>query len=98
MSWAGSKRRHELPPDWEERRLLVLQEADWICEIRYPNRCTGVATDVDHIQRGNDHSRSNLQAACWRCHLKKSSIEGNQARWAKKARGKRPQERHPGQR
>ena len=98
MSWAGSTRRHRLPDDWESLRLSVLRDADWVCEIRYEDRCTGHATDVDHINRGDDHSRENLQAACRKCHLKKSSIEGNQARWAKHARKKRPPERHPGYR
>ncbi|ASR86195.1 HNH endonuclease [Mycobacterium phage BobSwaget] len=98
MSWAGSRRRHELPPDWEARRLTVLSDANWICEIQYEGRCVGTATEVDHIERGNDHSYSNLRAACHRCHAKKSSIEGNAARWANHARRKRPEQRHPGRR
>ncbi|QBP31111.1 HNH endonuclease [Mycobacterium phage Refuge] len=98
MGWAGSRRRQELPEDWEAIRLSVLQDAHWVCEIQLEDRCVGTASEVDHIERGNDHSRSNLRAACHRCHAKKSSDEGNAARRRNQARGKRPPERHPGRR
>ncbi|AXH48781.1 HNH endonuclease [Mycobacterium phage Steamy] len=98
MGWAGSDRRHRLPPGWEDIRLDVLNKAHWICEIQLEDRCVGTASEVDHIERGDDHSRSNLRAACHRCHAKKSSEEGIAARRNKKARGKRPPERHPGRR
>ncbi|QJD50208.1 HNH endonuclease [Mycobacterium phage Iwokeuplikedis] len=98
MSWAGSDRRQELPPDWElNYRLPVLSAARWLCQINGPG-CVRAATDVDHIKRGNDHSRSNLRAACRVCHGKKSSAEGVARRRELKARRKRPPERHPGQR
>ncbi|QFG11612.1 HNH endonuclease [Mycobacterium phage BogosyJay] len=97
MSWADSDRRHNLPADWEQRRLQILVDADWRCEIKMAG-CTSVATDVDHIKRGNDHSYGNLRAACGWCHDRKSSAEGVARRRELKARRKRPPERHPGQR
>ncbi|QFG04480.1 HNH endonuclease [Mycobacterium phage Jeeves] len=96
MSWASSRRRYDLPPDWETIRLSVLRDADWICELRTEDVCLGTASEVDHINRGNDHSRSNLRAVCHRCHAKKSSAEGNARRRELRAQRKRPPERHPG--
>lgn len=93
--WSSSSRRQELPPNWEEIRQEVLDDANGVCEIRGP-RCKGWATDVDHIRRGNDHRRSNLQAACGPCHLQKSSAEGVAQRAKKRAMRRRPQDRHPG--
>jgi 5-methylcytosine-specific restriction endonuclease McrA len=53
---------------------------------------------VDHINRGDDHSRGNLRAVCWRCHAKKSSMEGHARRRELRELRKRPRERHPGER
>lgn len=96
MSWAGSRRRHALPDNWDQIRREVLQDSHWICEIQLEDRCLGTASEVDHIERGNDHSRSNLRSACHRCHAKKSSEEGIAARRNNQAWKKRPPERHPG--
>lgn len=94
--WSSSNRRQELPPDWEENyRLPTLREAKGMCQIRLPG-CLGKATEVDHIRRGNDHSRGNRRAACSFCHGKKSSAEGVAQRRKLKALKKRPAERHPG--
>lgn len=98
MSWADSRRRSELPPNWdEEYRQPVLKRDRWRCQIELPG-CKRAATDVDHKKRGNDHSLSNLQAACGWCHDKKSSGEGVSRRQEIKALRKRPEERHPGRR
>ena len=73
----------------------MLREAGGRCEMRVEG-CLGVASEVDHIRAGDDHSRSNLRAVCRRCHALKSSAEGN-ARSAELRRLKRrPAERHPG--
>jgi 5-methylcytosine-specific restriction endonuclease McrA len=93
----ASRRRQELPPEWEEIRLAVLRDAEWMCELGWAG-CLVEATDVDHRKRGNDHSRSNLQALCSECHKKKTSREGVEARRKLRARRKRPPERHPGRR
>lgn len=93
MSWSGSSRRFELPPDWPVIRKGVLKDARYMCE---KPGCFNRATDVDHKRRGNDHSRKNLQALCSDHHGKKSSREGVARRAELRARRKRPTERHPG--
>lgn len=89
--WQGSDRKQELPANWEEIRAAVLEDDDRQCRIRYPGICAGEATDVDHIRRGNDHQRGNLQAACRACHRRKSGQEGAAARVPLR----RPPEPHP---
>lgn len=96
MGWETSHRRYRLPYNWSQIRRAVLEEANWVCEIQMSDRCLGTASEVDHINRGDDHSRGNLRAACFRCHAKKSSQEGAAARRRKKDLAKRPPERHPG--
>ena len=98
MGWETSRRRYRLPPNWADIRRAVLADDNWICQIQMADRCLGTASEVDHIRRGNDHSRENLTSLCRRCHAKKSSQEGVEARRKKKELNKRPQERHPGQR
>ena len=78
--------------------MPVLQEADFVCELRIEGVCVGWATEVDHINRGDDHSRENLRAACRRCHAKKSSAEGHARKRELRELRKRRVERHPGQR
>jgi 5-methylcytosine-specific restriction endonuclease McrA len=98
MSWAGATRRQRLPEDWElNYRLPVLSRDRWLCQINGPG-CTRPATDVDHIKRGDDHSRQNLRAVCPTCHGKKSSAEGNAAKAKLKAQRRRPADRYPGRR
>ena len=93
--WDSSRRRQELPANWSRLRRQVLRECGGRCEIRLAG-CVGEASEVDHIRRGDDHSRANLRGACRRCHALKSSAEGN-ARSAELRRLKRrPEGRHPG--
>lgn len=96
--WASHSVRHEqLPDNWPEIRTRVLVDAGWICEIGWSG-CLTKASDVDHVHRGNDHSRRNLRAACSWCHGRKTSAEGNARKRELRALRRRPQERHPGQR
>ncbi len=92
--WVGSDRRERLPADWEERRLTVLRESGYRCEVtmRDGSRCRDKATDVDHREAGDDHSHGNLQAICTWHHRRKSSREGNAAR----VRTHRDKGLHPG--
>jgi 5-methylcytosine-specific restriction endonuclease McrA len=50
--------------------LVVLKRDEYRCKIR-GRRCTGVATEVDHIVQlidgGAPLEESNLRAACRRC-------------------------------
>lgn len=98
MGWETSRRRHRLPENWHAIRMPVLRDAGFVCELRYEGVCVGTASEVDHINRGDDHSRSNLRAACWRCHAKKSSMEGHARKRELRELRKRKQERHPGER
>jgi hypothetical protein len=97
MSWSTSNRASRLPADWPSLRRQILRRDGFACQIK-GSGCTSMATDVDHIRRGDDHSPSNLQSTCGACHLRKSSYEGNARRRELRLRKKRPTERHPGQR
>lgn len=92
--WADSNRASRLPPDWERRRRRILRRDHHTCQLRYPG-CTIAATEIDHADRGDDHSDDNLQAACRWCHARKSSAEGNAAHKPRPSR-RRPAEPHPG--
>lgn len=94
-SWGASRRREQLPPNWGRLRRRVLREAEGRCEMRVEG-CLGVASEVDHIRAGDDHSRSNLRAVCRRCHALKSSVEGNSRLAELRRLKRRPEGRHPG--
>lgn len=63
-------------------RKTVLDRAHWQCQIQYPI-CTGKANIADHIRAvllgGAEYDPNNGQAACQRCHDRKSSLEGHEA-------------------
>lgn len=96
MTWQGSTRRQRLPPRWPEIRRAVLERDGWRCTHVDPagGRCTAPATDVDHINPGDNHAPANLRSLCRAHHAAKSSAEGNAARW--RVRERREPERHPG--
>ena len=93
--WQTSNRRAQLPHGWNILRSRVLRRDKWVCQIGLPG-CLTEATEVDHIERGSDHSLTNLRAACRSCHSRKSSAEGHSRRRELAARKRRPTERHPG--
>ena len=91
--WHGSTRRSRLPPGWSSTIApAIIRRDSGTCQLRYPDICTGTATEVDHRHRGDDHHPSNLQAACGPCHRHKTGGEGAAAR----PRNRRPREQHPG--
>lgn len=99
--WAGSNRREELPPDWEQIRRRVLRRDNSRCvEVdQYGRRCNASATDVDHIRPGDDHRLSNLRSLCSWHHNRKSGSEGGAAAAANRRRNSqkfRRTETHPG--
>ena len=83
MTWdSSSRRRKELPPDWEKVRKRVLRRDNFVCQHEDVNTgdiCGEYASEVDHIRRGNNHDESNLQSLCTYHHRRKSSAEGAEA-------------------
>lgn len=97
--WDGSTRGRRLPPTWPQIRGAVITRAGGRCEATQPTgqRCDNPGTDVDHITRGDNHSLNNLQLLCPHHHNRKSSREGNEARWSTYRRvSTHPNETHPG--
>lgn len=101
MAWEGSNRRDRLPPDWELRRLKILQRDSYRCTWIENNRRCPVKIDleVDHRIPGDDHSDANLRTLCKGHHSRKSAREGVDARAAKRKALKEKfggTETHPG--
>lgn len=80
---------------WKKLRLTILERDGHTCQLAYPDRCIGRATEVDHIDAvhlGGTDEVNGLRAACSPCHAKRSSEQGNAAR----PRERRDPEPHPG--
>lgn len=92
-AWSGSNRGDRLPTYWPKLRRRILSRDGHTCRLQYDG-CLTTATEVDHIEPGDDHRATNLQAACRSCHARKSAREGVAAR-AKFSRW-RDDEAHPG--
>ncbi|WP_231951408.1 HNH endonuclease [Nocardia terpenica] len=73
----------------------MLRRDKGICQIHFVG-CWKAATEIDHINRGDDHSLRNLRAACSYCHSKKSSAEGHARKAELRTRRLRVAQRHPG--
>jgi len=102
--WEGSDRRAELPPNWRQLCGLVKRRAgrtaDGLghrCEWREPDgsRCWAVGRDVDHVGDKHDHRLAVLRLLCENHHDKRSSEQGNAARWAHGSNKRKP-EAQPG--
>ncbi|PYC75204.1 HNH endonuclease [Micromonospora arborensis] len=109
MTWEGSNRAQRLPANWSSIRKRVLARDGHACQFVWRNergrmeQCGKPATEVDHINPGDDHSMDNLRAACTACHAWKSSSEGGAAAARIRARERREvdgryrrTEQHPG--
>lgn len=97
MAWQGSTRRGRLPRNWPHLRRLVLRRDKGVCQAPFSDGsiCGREATDVDHIEPGDDHSLTNLRALCHWCHARKSSSEGGTAAALTRVRIARPKPTHP---
>lgn len=96
MPWdRQSRRRSELPPNWPAIRTFVLERDGHRCRIQGP-RCTGHATEVDHVGDRHNHQPRNLRAACHPCHAGRTAEQGHEAMRLIRATGHRKPERHPG--
>jgi 5-methylcytosine-specific restriction protein A len=84
-AWSGSTRRQRLPQGWAAIRTRILQRDHFRCHV-----CGyGGATEVDHVNPGDDHSDTNLAAIHhYPCHVRKTVAERPQQR--------RQPEPHPG--
>lgn len=81
--WSTDSRARTTTPEHRAQRLRILGRDHWQCQLRYPTRCVGKATEMDHrtpVHLGGADDDHNMQAVCKPCHAKKSSDEGNQAR------------------
>ncbi|PHQ49467.1 HNH endonuclease [Streptomyces cinnamoneus] len=101
MAWSTSDRRARLPANWPQIRIRILRRDGHRCTARdqYGVRCSELATDVDHIQPGDDHREANLTSLCGWHHRVKSSREGAAAQAAARRHARRRfrrTERHPG--
>lgn len=97
MAWEGSTRRARLPKDWARIRARVLRRDKHACTSTFSDgRVCGLpATQVDHIEPGDDHSMANLRSLCTWCHTRKSSSEGGTAAALTRVRTDRPKPTHP---
>ena len=97
MAWSGrSRRRGELPKNWEKLRRQVLHRDAHACVF-----CGAPANHVDHIFPDGPHHPDNLRSLCQHCHMARTqqqAVEARQRRYNKrnKARGPRPKSKHPG--
>lgn len=96
--WADSDRKSRLPSDWPALVALTKKRAKGQCQFIMPSRhrCPRKGTDVDHIHPGDDNRPQNLQLLCAAHHALKSSLEGQRAQAARRIRGLRQEETHPG--
>lgn len=97
MAWENSGRKERLPADWPTRRVRVLRRDGYKCQAKHStgDLCGAPANQVDHVEPGDNHDLSNLQALCRWHHARKSSREGVAAR-RPRATQARPPETHPG--
>lgn len=98
MAWENSNRKQRLPRNWNQIRRKVFDRDYGLCQVESPETgytCGEIASEVDHIVPGDDHSLANLQAICRWHHAKKSAAEGNAARIKFPPRNRKP-ESHPG--
>lgn len=92
MSWDTSTRRDRLPANWPILRRQAIARAHGRCQdTHHAAGCDGKAVEVDHIEQGDDHSPTNLQALSAACHARKTRLDNGY--WAAVPA---PAERHPG--
>ncbi len=93
MTWTGDPRTGTTA--WRQLRLRILRRDHGICHVcGKPG-----ANEVDHLtptSAGGTDDPSNLAAIHAKpCHARKSSAEGNHARWHRASKRRDP-EPHPG--
>ena len=58
---------------WRRIRVLALQRDRYLCRLRISEKCTGLATEVHHVEPLEQRpdlglELSNLVSCCWYCH------------------------------
>lgn len=102
MPWetdGSSKRRLELPPDWDAIRQRVGDRDGWRCQWpRDGGRriCGSPANQCDHRVGREDHADDALWMLCRWHHNRKTQEESTAGKQALAAKGRHPVERHPG--
>lgn len=81
--WQGSTRRSRLPTNWPTLRADTERRADGRCEATRIGRphhpaCTGLGSECDHIQQGDNHSLDNLAWLSGPCHAAKTAQESRE--------------------
>ena len=96
--WTNNTPSRTATPQHKAWRAAVLTRDNHQCQLRYPNRCKGQATQADHITEvadgGPPLDLANGQAVCEPCHKHKTAQHANRVRWAN--RGNYDQGQHPG--
>ncbi|MEV4127484.1 HNH endonuclease signature motif containing protein [Nocardia sp. NPDC049707] len=103
MAWGTGARDRTHTARHQKQRLRILRRDQRQCQLRYADICIGIATEMDHkvnVKAGGSDDDSNMQAACHRCHARKTALEGaaasNEQRRQRAQRAKLPTRRHPG--
>lgn len=74
--WAGSTRKHTLPPGWAAIAASVRQRDGNACVL-----CgSTVRLSVDHMGDRHDHRLEALRTLCHLCHGRRSGQQGAAAR------------------
>lgn len=90
MAW-NQRNGRKIP---EKLRRQVFERDNYQCQIRFDERCVGIATQIDHIicwADGGTNSVDNLRAACQPCNAKRGSIQGHLAQGIDVKAKRRPQ-------
>jgi 5-methylcytosine-specific restriction protein A len=64
---------------WQRIRMFVIAR-DRVCQLRYPDTCTGKADEVDHIAQvmtnpERELDPTNLRAVCTPCHKHRTALQ-----------------------
>jgi len=95
--WTNDTPSRTATPAHRQWRRAVLERDGNRCQLAYDNRCTGHATEADHITEvadgGPEFDLTNGQAVCTPCHKHKTALHANRTRWSN--RNLQPDEVHP---
>lgn len=104
MTWEKRGKRKGKKRLPEALRQKVLKRYPQ-CQLKYPGKCTGASTQVDHVIDAQDggpdveflpDGTPQLVGACEPCHTYKSAVNSQRRSVAKQNEWKRRPERHPG--